>query len=108
VAGPTFLKGNFMIGQFIKNKRLKVGLSQSQVARRLYDIPISDSPSSFLSKTHYLSAVERDLAPLPPKIISKLCNVLLISNKELIDVMVESYRSKLKEAIRNEVENSEN
>lgn len=73
------------VSKLLKQGRLKMGLSQFEVARKLD-----------LGSAQFISNIERDRAPLPAKYLPILSKLLKISETDIVDAMVEDYRSRVK------------
>jgi transcriptional regulator with XRE-family HTH domain len=71
----------------IKEARLKVGLTQYELGKIL-DVD-----------TQFISNIEREIAPLPPKHIRTLSKVLKVPVQRFIDYNVERYIGRIKKQI---------
>lgn len=74
-----------LVGQFIRNRRETLKLSQRSLGQ-LFDPPVT---------TQFVSNVERGVTPLPPNHVSTIARALQISDSELLAVMEQEYRAKI-------------
>ncbi len=80
-----------VLGDFLRSKREKVGLTQKQVADRLgYSTP------------QFVSAWERAEREPPMSVIWSLANIYNISAEKIFDVMVTYRRQMVEQALRAE------
>ncbi len=74
-----------LVGQFLREKRESVGMSQRALGL-LFDPPVT---------TQFISNIERGVTPLPPVHIATLVRVLGIPEDELICVLEREYAAKI-------------
>jgi transcriptional regulator with XRE-family HTH domain len=74
-----------VVGQFIRNRRENLKLSQRSLGQ-LFDPPVT---------TQFVSNVERGVTPLPPNHVGTIARALQISETELLAVMEQEYRAKI-------------
>lgn len=74
-----------VVGQFIRNRREGLKLSQRSLGQ-LFDPPVT---------TQFVSNVERGVTPLPPNHVSTIARALQISEGDLLAVMEQEYRAKI-------------
>lgn len=77
-----------LIGNFLKKRRLTEGLSQRDVGLKLG-----------YGSAQFISNIERGEASIPPKVIKKLMNVLSISEKEVLKIMLQQHEQYLRSQI---------
>ena len=73
-----------LIGKFLKQKRVRVGLSQRDLALKLG-----------YGSAQFISNIERGEASVPPKMARKLVTILNLSERELVRVLVQEYEKYL-------------
>ena len=77
-------KYNKLMGDLVREHRLKMGLSQAQLAEQLgYDT------------LQFVSNVERGTAKLPLSTLGKLIELLGISQKRIIDIQMNAFNELL-------------
>lgn len=74
-----------VVGQFIRNRRETLKLSQRSLGQ-LFDPPVT---------TQFVSNVERGVTPLPPNHVGTIARALQISEADLLAVMEQEYRAKI-------------
>lgn len=77
------------LGLAIKTAREAKGLTQSDLAKALG-----------LSSAQFISNIERGVAPLPPHFVPPISRLLQVSEKRLIELIVDVYRSRVLRAVR--------
>ena len=77
-----------LIGTYLKKKRLQSQLSQRDVAVKLG-----------YGSAQFISNIERGEASIPPKMAKKLIQILKLSEKEVIQVLVRDYEHHLRSQI---------
>jgi len=78
-----------IIGNFIREKRTKKGISQGDLGKRLG-----------YGSAQFISNLERGLAPLPPKIMKDLTKYLDISEREMLSIMLKEHEVYLTKVLR--------
>lgn len=85
LAGPKLHKE---LGSFLKNKRVQLGLTQSEVAQKLgYSSP------------QFISNVERGLCAPPLKSLKKITELLQIDPKDLMSLILSEQQAILQTAL---------
>ncbi|MCB0412028.1 MAG: helix-turn-helix transcriptional regulator [Bdellovibrionales bacterium] len=77
------------LGQYFRQKRVDAGLTQIDLARVFG-----------YSSSQFVSNWERGLCTPPMASMAKLCEVLKIPKKEIVDVLTEEYRRTLEKAVK--------
>lgn len=78
-----------LVGQFIRQRREALGLSQRALGLR-FSPPVT---------TQFISNVERGVTPLPPIHVSTLTKALLVSETELMGLLEKEYTLKLSDRL---------
>lgn len=78
-------KSPHIVGQFIRNRRESVGLSQRALGQ-LFEPPVT---------TQFISNIERGVTPLPPVHIATLTRALKITEEELLILLEKEYAAKI-------------
>ena len=77
------------IGELVRKYREKAGLTQLDLSEKLgYDSP------------QFVSLFERGLSKIPLNTIGKISSILGIPEKIILDTLVETYRSTVKEKMK--------
>jgi len=71
------MKKNASIGEFLKERRMKKGITQADLSKTLG-----------YSSAQFISNIERDTARPPLKILRTLMRVLEIGDKEMYDLIL--------------------
>lgn len=74
-----------IVGNFIREKREQLGLSQRSLGQ-LFTPPVT---------TQFISNVERGVTPLPPSHVPTLAQALSIPEEEIMEVLEREYAEKL-------------
>ncbi|MBI3534234.1 MAG: helix-turn-helix transcriptional regulator [Deltaproteobacteria bacterium] len=74
-----------LVGEFIKQKREDLGLSQKELGQ-LFDPPVT---------TQFISNVERGVTPLPPSHVTFLTKALNVAEEEVMTLLEKEYAVKL-------------
>ncbi|MBI4925842.1 MAG: helix-turn-helix transcriptional regulator [Bdellovibrio sp.] len=74
-----------LVGEFIKQKREDLGLSQKELGQ-LFDPPVT---------TQFISNVERGVTPLPPSHVAFLTKALNVAEEEVMTLLEKEYAVKL-------------
>lgn len=74
--------------EYFKGKRIEAGLSQIELSRILG-----------YTTSQFISNWERGLSQPPASVVARLCVLLKISKREIIDLMTDEYRRKLTETV---------
>jgi transcriptional regulator with XRE-family HTH domain len=74
-----------LVGSFIRQRREALNLSQRALGQ-MFTPPVT---------TQFISNVERGVTPLPPNHVPTLTKALLVSEKELLDLLEKEYTAKL-------------
>lgn len=74
-----------IVGQFIRQRRESIGLSQRALGQ-LFDPPVT---------TQFISNIERGVTPLPPVHIPTLTRALKITEEELLLLLEKEYAAKI-------------
>jgi transcriptional regulator with XRE-family HTH domain len=83
------MKDTSKLAQYLKDSRLKAGLSQSDVAQALR-----------YSSPQFISNWERGVSSPPLDTLSKLIELYKLPRNEVIDLILEETRSRLEKDIR--------
>lgn len=77
------------VGKYFRRRRTEVGLTQTDLSRILG-----------YSTSQFVSNWERGLCMPPMGSMAKLCEVLKIPRKEIVDLLTEEYRRNLEKAVK--------
>ena len=76
----------YTVGQYFKKERIKIRMSQKEISKKLgYTSP------------QFISNFERGVSFLPIKKLAKLTNILNLSSKKVINMVIKSQKSYLEE-----------
>lgn len=78
-----------LVGDFIKNKRKSLKLSQKKLAD-LFDPPVT---------VQFISGIERGRTPFPPHHISFLARVFSISESTILELLEKEYAKRIRQEI---------
>lgn len=81
----TLLKSPRLVGNFIRQRREALGLSQRALGL-LFAPPVT---------TQFISNIERGVTPLPPSHVPTLTKALMVSEEELLSLLEREYTVKL-------------
>lgn len=73
-----------MIGQYLKQKRLEVDITQAQLARALK------------CKPQHVCNIEREVCPVPKPMLKKWIKTIGLNKKDVVSHMVNKYEKEIK------------
>ncbi len=85
-------KKSRLVGQFIRQKREQLGLSQRELGQ-LFNPAVT---------TQFISNVERGVTPLPPAHVPTLSRALKVSESEILAVLEQEYSARLSSQLGHE------
>ena len=75
------------MGRFLRDKRIKLGLTQRQVADELGYEP------------QFVCNWERNKGDIPKKKLKKICSIYKITPKDVLSYLVKNYREEISKAL---------